>query len=50
MPAETEGVIGTSSLGPSSEKSNFSNYGFGAVDVAAPGGNSANSEHPGPEE
>ena len=48
VPAETQGVIGTSSLGPSSEKSAFSNYGFGAVDVAAPGGNSANSEHPGP--
>lgn len=47
VPAETQGVIGTSSLGPSGEKSTFSNYGFGAVDVAAPGGNSSNTEHPG---
>ncbi|HEX2051081.1 MAG TPA: S8 family serine peptidase [Actinomycetota bacterium] len=48
VPAETDGVIGTSALGPSSEKSFFSNYGYGMVDVAAPGGNSANAQHPGP--
>ncbi|MHB1242515.1 MAG: S8 family peptidase [Gaiellaceae bacterium] len=39
VPAETEGVIGTSSLGPAKEKAGYSNYGTGANDVAAPGGN-----------
>jgi subtilisin family serine protease len=39
VPAETQGVIGTMSLGPISEKSYFSNYGVGMTDVAAPGGN-----------
>jgi subtilisin family serine protease len=39
VPAETQGVIGTSSLGRSSEKAGYSNYGTGANDVAAPGGN-----------
>jgi subtilisin family serine protease len=39
VPAETQGVIGTMSLGPFSEKANYSNYGVGATDVAAPGGN-----------
>jgi subtilisin family serine protease len=40
VPAETQGVIGTMSLGPGSEKAFYSNYGVGATDVAAPGGNS----------
>jgi lantibiotic leader peptide-processing serine protease len=39
VPAETTGVIGVSALGPTSEKSGYSNYGVPANDVAAPGGN-----------
>jgi subtilisin family serine protease len=39
VPAETQGVIGTMSLGRRSEKAGYSNYGTGATDVAAPGGN-----------
>jgi subtilisin family serine protease len=39
VPAETEGVIGTSSLGAEKEKAGYSNYGSGQNDVAAPGGN-----------
>jgi subtilisin family serine protease len=39
VPAESPGVIGTTSLGPQSEKASYSNYGFGEADVAAPGGN-----------
>ncbi len=39
VPAETDGVIGVTSLGPDSEKAEYSNYGFGEADVAAPGGN-----------
>ncbi len=39
VPAESPGVIGTTALGNRSEKSSYSNYGFGAADVAAPGGN-----------
>ncbi len=39
VPAESPGVIGTTALGNTSEKSSYSNYGFGAADVAAPGGN-----------
>jgi subtilisin family serine protease len=39
VPAETQGVIGTSALGRNSEKSGYSNYGTGANDVSAPGGN-----------
>jgi subtilisin family serine protease len=50
VPAETQGVIGTMALGPSSEKAYYSNYGMFATDVAAPGGNSRNPEGelPGP--
>jgi lantibiotic leader peptide-processing serine protease len=50
VPAETAGVIGTSSLGPGSEKATYSNYGVGANDVAAPGGNGSSpyGEFPGP--
>jgi len=40
VPAESPGVVGTASLGPGSEKAFYSNYGVGATDVAAPGGNS----------
>jgi subtilisin family serine protease len=39
VPAETQGVIGTSALGPRSEKAVYSNYGVGMNDVSAPGGN-----------
>ena len=39
VPAETQGVIGTMALGPDKEKAYYSNYGTGATDVAAPGGN-----------
>jgi subtilisin family serine protease len=39
VPAETQGVIGTAALGRNSEKARYSNYGTGATDVAAPGGN-----------
>ena len=39
VPAETQGVIGTMALGPGKEKASYSNYGTGATDVAAPGGN-----------
>ncbi|MGH2727711.1 MAG: S8 family peptidase [Actinomycetota bacterium] len=38
MPAEAEGVISVSSLGPSGSKSDFSNYGVEQTDVSAPGG------------
>ncbi len=50
VPAETQGVIGTMSVGPGSEKAYYSNYGFGMTDVAAPGGNSRSryGEQPGP--
>jgi lantibiotic leader peptide-processing serine protease len=38
VPAETDGVISVSSVGPSGAKSSFSNYGLEQTDVAAPGG------------
>lgn len=38
VPAETQGVIGTSALGSRKQKATYSNYGTGANDVAAPGG------------
>ena len=38
LPAEGEGVISVSSLGPTGEKSYFSNYGTEQTDVSAPGG------------
>jgi len=50
VPAETQGVIGTMATGPGQEKAFYSNYGVGATDVAAPGGNSrsGSGEFPGP--
>ena len=48
VPAETEGVIGTSALGALKEKAFYSNYGYGMNDVSAPGGNPDNPETPGP--
>ncbi len=44
VPAETQGVIGTSSLGRDSEKASYSNYGTGMNDVAAPGGNGSTGD------
>jgi subtilisin family serine protease len=38
VPAESPGVIGVGALGPESGKASYSNYGFGEVDVVAPGG------------
>jgi subtilisin family serine protease len=38
VPAESSGVVGTMSLGRNSQKASYSNYGTGAVDLAAPGG------------
>ncbi len=38
VPAETDGVISVSSLGPSGAKSDFSSYGVEQTDVSAPGG------------
>ena len=40
VPAETPGVIGIAALGNRGQKASYSNYGSGAVDVAAPGGTS----------
>lgn len=39
VPAETDGVTGTVALGAQSQKASYSNYGSGAADVSAPGGN-----------
>jgi subtilisin family serine protease len=39
IPSESPGVIGTVALGNRSEKARYSNYGEGAADVSAPGGN-----------
>ena len=39
VPAETQGVVGTVSLGSKSEKAGYSNYGTGMADISAPGGN-----------
>ncbi len=44
VPAETQGVIGTMSLGRASEKARYSNYGSGMTDVAAPGGNGSTGD------
>jgi subtilisin family serine protease len=44
VPAETQGVIGTASLGRDSEKAGYSNYGTGATDIAAPGGNGSTGD------
>jgi subtilisin family serine protease len=38
LPSEGPDVISVSSVGPSTTKSDFSNYGLGDVEVAAPGG------------
>jgi subtilisin family serine protease len=46
VPAETAGVIATAALGPHSEKASYSNYGVGATDITAPGGNNAAQPQP----
>jgi subtilisin family serine protease len=38
LPSEGEDVIGVSSVGPSTTKSDFSSYGLGDVEISAPGG------------
>jgi subtilisin family serine protease len=38
VPAEVAGVTGVVALGPNSAKAGYSNYGTGAADVSAPGG------------
>jgi subtilisin family serine protease len=38
VPAESSGVIGTAAVGPDSAKASYSNYGTGATDITAPGG------------
>jgi subtilisin family serine protease len=38
LPSEAPEVISTTAVGPSGTKSDFSNYGFGDVEIAAPGG------------
>ncbi len=38
LPNEGEGVISVSSIGPSTLKADYSNWGYEGVDVAAPGG------------
>jgi subtilisin family serine protease len=38
VPAQTSGVVGVSSIGPESGRAYYSNWGSGAADVAAPGG------------
>jgi subtilisin family serine protease len=43
MPTEANGVIGVSAVGPSKRKSFYSNYGTEQTDVAAPGGDSADT-------
>ncbi|HUH15636.1 MAG TPA: S8 family serine peptidase [Gaiellaceae bacterium] len=44
VPAETQGVIGVSSLGSRKEKARYSNYGTGPNDVSAPGGNGSTGD------
>lgn len=38
LPSEAPGVIAVGSVGPSGTKADYSNYGLGSIDVAAPGG------------
>lgn len=38
LPAEVNGVVGVSAVGPTGQKSYYSNYGVGDTEVAAPGG------------
>ena len=38
MPTEADGVIGVTSVGPSTRKAYYSDYGLEQADVSAPGG------------
>lgn len=38
LPSEAPGVVQVSALGPSGNKAAYSTYGFGAIDISAPGG------------
>jgi subtilisin family serine protease len=38
LPSEAPEVISVSAIGPSTTKADYSNYGLGSIDVAAPGG------------
>jgi subtilisin family serine protease len=38
LPSEAPEVIGVSAVGPSTTKADYSNYGFGDVEISAPGG------------
>jgi subtilisin family serine protease len=40
LPQEAGGVVGVSAVGPTAQKSFYSNYGIGDTEVAAPGGDS----------
>lgn len=44
VPAQAKDVTGTAALGPSSEKSSYSNWGAGWADVSAPGGNGTTAD------
>ncbi len=44
VPAESPGVIGVSAIGPTSSLADYSNYGVGSNDVAAPGGNTGTDD------
>jgi subtilisin family serine protease len=43
VPAESRGVVGVSSTGPSTRKAYYSNYGTEQTDIAAPGGDAYDS-------
>ncbi len=44
VPSESPGVITVSSLGPDNQKASYSSYGYGVIDVAAPGGNTGTTD------
>jgi subtilisin family serine protease len=44
VPAESPGVIGVTAIGPTSSLADYSNYGAGSADVAAPGGNTGTDD------
>jgi subtilisin family serine protease len=48
LPAEADGVVGVSALGPAGRKANYSNYGLERTHLAAPGGdtNDGSKEFP----
>jgi lantibiotic leader peptide-processing serine protease len=46
IPSELPGVIGVTAVGPTGDKSFYSNYGVGVADVAAPGGDSLQAPNP----